>query len=150
MAISRTCVLALLVAKQLQATITVCNDYFGIAHNTLCFHSQKKCMLLFSNALGNTESLLPSLCKICIGNSVICFNIWHKYHEWYFEIVLRNLKIETILKYQKWYLCQISRTNHDIICIYYYSQNTTAPSQSKCRNFSCSTIRGQTDCILKH
>ena len=28
--------------------------------------------------------------KICIGNSMICGVIWHKYHEWYFEIVIRN------------------------------------------------------------
>ena len=27
---------------------------------------------------------------ICIGNSMICSDIWHKYHEWYFEIVIRN------------------------------------------------------------
>ena len=25
-----------------------------------------------------------------IGNSMICSDIWHKYHEWYFEIVIRN------------------------------------------------------------
>ena len=29
--------------------------------------------------------------RICIGNSVISSDIWHKYHEWYFEIVIRNL-----------------------------------------------------------
>ena len=28
--------------------------------------------------------------KICIGNSMICSDIWHKYHERYFEIVIRN------------------------------------------------------------
>ena len=28
--------------------------------------------------------------------------------------------IETILKYHKWYLCLISRTNHVINCLYYY------------------------------
>ena len=28
--------------------------------------------------------------EICIGNSMICSDIWHKYHEWYFEIVIRN------------------------------------------------------------
>ena len=28
---------------------------------------------------------------ICIGYSMICSYIWHKYHEWYFEIVIRNL-----------------------------------------------------------
>ena len=28
--------------------------------------------------------------RIRIGNSMICSDIWHKYHEWYFEIVIRN------------------------------------------------------------
>ena len=27
---------------------------------------------------------------IIIGNSMICSDIWHKYHGWYFEIVIRN------------------------------------------------------------
>ena len=48
---------------------------------------------------------------ISIGNSMICSDISHKYHEWYFEIVIRK-KFETILKYYEWYLCQILRTNH--------------------------------------
>ena len=58
---------------------------------------------------------------ICIGNSMICSDIWHKYHEWYFEIVIvilqavRRVKFETILKYHEWYLCQMSRTNHAIL-----------------------------------
>ena len=67
---------------------------------------------------------------------------------------VRWVKFETILKYHKWYLCQMSRTNHAIICLYYYPQkvviftcryfklswNTTALSQSNCRNISCSSI----------
>ena len=32
---------------------------------------------------------------------------------------VRRVKFETILKYHEWYLCQISRTNHAIICLYY-------------------------------
>ena len=36
---------------------------------------------------------------------------------------VRPVKFETILKYHEWYLCQISRTNHAIICSYYYPQN---------------------------
>ena len=32
------------------------------------------------------------------------------------------MKFETILKYHLWHLCQISRTNHAIICLYYYPQ----------------------------
>ena len=27
---------------------------------------------------------------ISIGNSMICCDIWHKYHKWYFEFVIRN------------------------------------------------------------
>ena len=67
---------------------------------------------------------------------------------------VRRVKFETILKYHEWYLCQKSCTNHAIICLYYYPQkvviftcryfklswNTTALSQSNCRNFSCSSI----------
>ena len=58
---------------------------------------------------------------------------------------VRRVKFETILKYHEWYLCQISRTNHAIICLYYYPQKVwnfhifTALSQSNCRNFSCSS-----------
>ena len=34
----------------------------------------------------------------------------------------RRVKFETILKYHEWYLCQMSRTNHAIICLYYHPQ----------------------------
>ena len=59
---------------------------------------------------------------ICIGNSMICSDIWHKYHEWYFKIV----------KYEIWDNFEISlvvfmpnikyKLNHAIICLYYYPQ----------------------------
>ena len=29
--------------------------------------------------------------KICTGYSMICSDIWRKYHEWYFKIVIHNL-----------------------------------------------------------
>ena len=35
---------------------------------------------------------------------------------------VRRVKFETILKYHEWYLCQISRSNNAIICLYYYPQ----------------------------
>ena len=28
--------------------------------------------------------------RISIGNSMICSDIWHKYHKLYFKIVIRN------------------------------------------------------------
>ena len=34
---------------------------------------------------------------------------------------VRRVKFETILKYHEWYLFQISRTNHAIICYRLYS-----------------------------
>ena len=39
----------------------------------------------------------------------------------------RQVKFETILKYMyhEWYLCQISRKNHAIICLYYYPQKVS-------------------------
>ena len=35
----------------------------------------------------------------------------------------RRVKFGTILKYHEWYLCQISRTNHAITCLYYNLRN---------------------------
>ena len=35
---------------------------------------------------------VPLHCPISIGNSMICSGIWHKYHEWYFQIVIHNLR----------------------------------------------------------
>ena len=34
------------------------------------------------------------------------------------------MKFEAILKYHKWYLCQISRTIHAIYCLYYNLRNS--------------------------
>ena len=31
-----------------------------------------------------------NMVTICIGNSMICSDIWYKYHECYFKIVLHN------------------------------------------------------------
>ena len=36
----------------------------------------------------------------------------------------RRVKFEEILKYHKWYLCQISRTIHAITCLYYNLRNS--------------------------
>ena len=58
---------------------------------------------------------------------------------------VRRVKFETILKYHKRYLWQITRTRKGFViftCRYFkLSRNTTALSQSNCRNFSCSSIR---------
>ena len=68
---------------------------------------------------------------------------------------VRRVKSETILKYHEWYLCHISleimllfvyTTTHTRFVIFKrrYSKlswNTTALSQSNCKNFSCSSIK---------
>ena len=33
---------------------------------------------------------------ISIGNSMVCSDIWHKYHEWYFKIVLHNFAVRRV------------------------------------------------------
>ena len=68
------------------------------------------------------EQLLVNF--ISIGNSminfVVIFGINNTSDIWKLLYVIsrtvRRVKFETILKYHEWYLCQISRTNHAIIC----------------------------------
>ena len=65
---------------------------------------------VLSNNLGMTGTVLLHR-PISTGNSMICSDISKQFYVF---------KFETILEYQEWYLCQISRTNHAIICLYYY------------------------------
>ena len=55
---------------------------------------------------------------------MICSDIWHNISKLLYVIsqAVRQVKFETNLKYHEWYFCQISRTNHAIICLYYYPQ----------------------------
>ena len=57
---------------------------------------------------------------------MISSDIWHKIttsdiSKLLYVILraLRQMKFETIFKYHEWYLCQISRTNRAIICLYF-------------------------------
>ena len=94
----------------------------------------------------NKRALFTIYISTC--NSIISNDIWHKYHV--SSRAVRPVKFETTLKYHEWYLCQISRTNHAIICLLYTTirkkfviftcRYFTAPSQPNCRNFSCSSI----------
>ena len=92
---------------------------------------------------------------------MICGDIWHKYHKWYFKIVVRNFTSPS----GEWNLRQFWNSTSGIYAKYYVqimllfvytttrkrfviftcryfklSWNTTALSQSNCRNFSCSSI----------
>ena len=90
-------------------------------------------------------------CSIVVwGNSMICSDIWHKYHEWHFEIVIRNIIWENFeisrvvfmpnIKYKScYYLFTLSTTRKGFeifTCRYFkLSWNTTALSQSNYINF---------------
>ena len=84
---------------------------------------------------------------------MISNDIWNKYHEWNFEIVLRNLRqfwnitsgIYAKYHVQIMLLFVYSTTRKRIViftCKYFkLSWNTTALSQSNYRNFACSSIK---------
>ena len=67
---------------------------------------------------------------LSIGNSMICsdiifgMNTTSDFSKLLYIIspAIRRVKFETILKYHEWYLCQISHTNHAVICLYYYPE----------------------------
>ena len=99
-------------------------------------------------------ALIPLITTLFVpvGNSMICSDIWHKYHKWYFEIVLHNLRqfwnitsgIYAKYHTQIMLLFVYTTTRKSFViftCRYFkLSWNTTAMSQSNCRNFSCSSI----------
>ena len=91
---------------------------------------------------------------ISVGNCMICSDIWHKYHEWYFEIGEWNLR-------QFWNITSgiYAKDHVQIMLLFVYttvyksfvtftcrhfklSWNTTALSQSNWRNFSRRSIKG--------
>ena len=146
----------------------------SIKHPNLVILWQKSCCNFDNNLLLSLRNFFKAITHcyvvmsctfstISIGNSMICSDIWHKYHQWYFKIVILR-KLETIFKYHEWYLCQISHTNHAIInfvyttrckrfvlftCRYFkLSWNTTILTQSNCRKFSCSSITTKITIII--
>ena len=96
---------------------------------------------------------------ICIGNSMICSDIWHKYYSWYFEIVIGkgewnlrqfwNITSGIYVKYhiQIMLLFVYTTTRKRSViftCRYFnFSWNTTALSQSNCRSFSCNNVKSK-------
>ena len=103
---------------------------------------------MFSLKLISKETLFPP-----IGNSMIFSDIWRKYHEWYLKIVTNNFRQFwniTSGNYAKYhvqimllFVYTTTRKRFVIFTCRYFklSWNTTALSQSNCRNFSCSSIQ---------
>ena len=84
---------------------------------------------------------------ISIGNRMISSDIWHKYHKWYFKIVIRNFTSRKASEIWdsfeiSWVVFMPNITYKSCYYLRYFklSWNTTALSQSNCRNFSCSGI----------
>ena len=81
--------------------------------------------LVAQPATESKTTMRTKKCWISISNSMICSDIWHKYHEWYFEIVIRNftsrrrVKFETILKYHEWYI--YARYHVQIMLLFVYT-----------------------------
>ena len=81
--------------ERIQQTLLQYSALFALrqSHVDLMFQTMhKKC----------TEvSEIRLLFNISIGNSMICSDIWHKYHEWYFKLLyvisgaVRRVKFET-------------------------------------------------------
>ena len=44
----------------------------------------------FTNAFYGCEIKRRENFLVCIGNSMICSDIWHKYHASFFDILIRN------------------------------------------------------------
>ena len=99
------------------------------------------------------QALSLSCYIICIGNSMISSDIWHKYHKWYFKIVIRNLRqfwnitsgiyAKYHIQIMLLFVYTTTRKRFVIFTCRYFklSWNTTTLSQSNCSNFSCSSIK---------
>ena len=83
----------------------MCCDVVSI----LCSLSQGQ-SFLFSISLQVQVTGKPQviLFLICIGNSMISSDTWHKYHKWYFEMVICEI----------WNNFEISHTHNAIINLF--------------------------------
>ena len=99
----------LLHCSVIQGTINNAMHYYTIHLNAMLYHSRQcntiQCDTTHVNAIIST------------GNSMICSDILKLLYM--ISRAVRRVKFETILKYHEWYLCQVSRANHAIICLYY-------------------------------
>ena len=72
--------------------VTHCDNYNIIIKSVIEAFSLdilKNTMTVFGTLLSVVKQQINYL-YICKGNSMICSDIWHKYHECYFKIVLHN------------------------------------------------------------
>ena len=67
-------------------TCKIFGTFFLALHHQAAFYD----FFVAENVLWKYKLTLLFRAKISLGNRMICSDIWHKYVEWYFEIVIRN------------------------------------------------------------
>ena len=104
-------------------------------------------LALFHILFMRTKHCQSNISNVCIGNSMICSDIWRTYHEWYFEIwdsfeISQGIYAKYHVQIMLLFVYTSTHKRFVIFTCRYFklSWNTTALSQSHCRNFSCSSI----------
>ena len=125
--------------------------YFKLGWNTTVLRQLNSRNLSCSSII----VVIVMIIMISIGNSMICSDIWRNYHKWYFQLGIKaseiwdNFERSEVVFFAKYHvqimLLFIYTTAHKRFVIFTcrYSKlswNTTALSQSNCRNSSCSSI----------
>ena len=107
--------------RKLTTTTNIVNMYNFISSNISLNHDKY--------SFTSFKQRLTALGRwICTGNSMIWSDIWYTTTSniskllYVISRAVGRVNFEKNLKYQEWYFCQVSRTNHAIICLYYYPQ----------------------------
>ena len=136
----RTVFIFLMRSVQFQFTCLFINSFYP-CQSKVAFHLSEL-----------TCQTIPRVMRICLGNSMICSDIWHKFNTPSDISKLLNLRQFwniTSGVYAKYHvqimqLCVYTTFRKRFViftCRYFkLSWNTTALSQLNCRNFSCSSI----------
>ena len=86
MTITLTCIIAHFINFKKYMRLTSVEHFFFVLNRRYRYLgiSLGILLLIYSKPESNNKN-------ISVGNSIICCDIWHKYHEWYFKIVIREM-----------------------------------------------------------
>ena len=94
--------------------LVVCGLQDSVVHMWSLFITEK---LIDSKLQKQGRDVIKQSVLFAPENKVSCLKQSSKMNRLFWRV-----KFETIVKCHEWYLCQIPRTNHAIICLYYYPQ----------------------------
>ena len=94
--------------------LVVCGLQDSVVHMWSLFITEK---LIDSKLQKQGRDVIKQSVLFAPENKVSCLKQSSKMNRLFWRV-----KFETIVKCHEWYLCQISRTNHAIICLYHYPQ----------------------------